>query len=225
VSDELGDSATPADGFDDVVGEVIGIIAALDAALTALNPTLGDTFAEADTIDAQPVSDTVDGFLPAVAPSDSAVNDLGTLLSVGAAPAPPAPCDVTVTLPTTTVDFTEHTTRLTLTNNLTVPLTVRKAGFTTTDADVLIVAVQIPQTVLPQGILTILVSLLSIRVGVFNGTLTLTTDAPTPSFTVCITAQVLTAGTPLPTGGGGGGGGVPVCIPLQRATDRGLLCE
>jgi hypothetical protein len=90
VSDELRDSATPADGFDDVVGELIAIVDALDAGLLALNPTLGDTFAEADTIDAQPVSDTVDGFGPALDPTSSAVDDLGTLLSSVAAPAPPA---------------------------------------------------------------------------------------------------------------------------------------
>src|SRR6266852_1068172 len=114
VMDELGDTSTPADGFDDVVGEVIAIVDALDAALTALNPTLGDTFAEADTIDAQPVSDTVDGFLPGLTPSDSAVNDLGTLLGGGAAPTPPAPCDITLRLPDTAVDFTEHTTTLVL---------------------------------------------------------------------------------------------------------------
>jgi len=140
-----------------------------------------------------------------VAPSDSAVNDLGTLLSVGAAPAPPAPCDVTVTLADTAVDFTQHTSRLTLTNQLSKPITLTKALFTTADPDVLFVAVATPQTTPPGGILPILLSVVSIRAGVFSGKLALTTDASTRDELVCVSARVLAAGTG-GTGAGGGGG-------------------
>ena len=161
----------------------------------------------------------------ALVPVSAAVDDLGVLLSGAAAPAPPVPCDVDVTLPDTTLDFAQHTTRVTLTNLGPTPLTVSAAVFTTTDPDVLFAAVLTPQTISPQGTLPILFSVVSTREGLFSGKLALTTDAPTPEVLLCITARVLPAGTPLPTGGGGGGGGVLVCRPLQRATDRGLLCE
>src|SRR5258708_9707732 len=104
VMDELGDQATPADGFDDVVGEVIGIIAALDAALSALNPTLEDTFAEADTIDAHAVTATVDGFTAALVPVSAAVDELGALLSGAGRPRPPGRCDVARTMPAASLD-------------------------------------------------------------------------------------------------------------------------
>src|SRR5260370_4111254 len=88
VSDELQDAALPTDGFDTVFDELVAIVDALDTALGLLNPTLDETFAEALTIDAQPVSDTVDLFTASLVPSDSAVNDLGALLAGVAAPAP-----------------------------------------------------------------------------------------------------------------------------------------
>src|SRR6266849_2651195 len=76
VSDELGDTATPADGFDDVVGEGIGIIAALDAGLSALHPTLDETFLEAYLSDTQQVNETIDGYTAALVPVSTAVDDL-----------------------------------------------------------------------------------------------------------------------------------------------------
>ncbi len=51
VQDELGDVATPADGFDDVLAEAVGIVDALAGALDSLGGELLDAFAEADLVD------------------------------------------------------------------------------------------------------------------------------------------------------------------------------
>src|SRR6266851_427144 len=88
VTDTLGNVATPTDGFDDVMGEAIAIVDALDTALGALALDLLSAFAEADTIDALPVSGTVIAFTASLAPSSAAVDDLGTLLGTATPPSP-----------------------------------------------------------------------------------------------------------------------------------------
>jgi hypothetical protein len=90
VSDELGNAATPTDGFDDVFAEVVAIVDALDSALGTLEGELLRAFVEADTVDARPVSATADHFAASLAPTDAAVNNLGTLLGAAAAPTPPS---------------------------------------------------------------------------------------------------------------------------------------
>src|SRR5713226_1707614 len=73
VTDTLGNTATPTDGFDEVMGEVIAIVDALDTALGGLALDLLSAFAEADAIDAAPVSDTAAGFTASLDPSSAAV--------------------------------------------------------------------------------------------------------------------------------------------------------
>jgi NAD(P)-dependent dehydrogenase (short-subunit alcohol dehydrogenase family) len=88
VSDELGNAATPTDGFDEVFAEVVAIVDALDSALSTLGDELAAAFGEADTIDAAPVSATADSFTASLGPSDTAVNNLGTLLGAAGPPIP-----------------------------------------------------------------------------------------------------------------------------------------
>ncbi len=80
--------ATPLDGFDTAFLETVGVIDALAGALDGLSGELLTSFAEADLIDPAPVGATVDGFGASLAPSDTSVTNLGTLLSVAAPPAP-----------------------------------------------------------------------------------------------------------------------------------------
>jgi hypothetical protein len=87
VLDTLGNAATPDDGFDQVATDAATIVDALDSALSTLGALLGDAFAEADTIDAAPVGDTVSGFAGSLGVSSAAVDSLGnTLASVTATP-------------------------------------------------------------------------------------------------------------------------------------------
>jgi len=88
VTDTLGNVATPTDGFDDVMGEAIAIVDALDIALGALALDLLSAFAEADTIDEQPVDTNILGFVASLTPSDAAVDDLGKLLGTATPPRP-----------------------------------------------------------------------------------------------------------------------------------------
>src|SRR5258707_304701 len=59
VQDELGDVATPADGFDEVLAGAVGIVDALDAALGDLGGGLLDAFAEADLVDPAAAGDNL----------------------------------------------------------------------------------------------------------------------------------------------------------------------
>src|SRR6266446_6527215 len=101
VTDTLGNVATPTDGFDDVMGEAIAIVDALDTALGLLAADLLDTFAEADTIDAAPVSDNAAGFTASLAVSSALNDQLGTLLGSATGPVPPVACDLNSRLPDT----------------------------------------------------------------------------------------------------------------------------
>src|SRR5260370_10113213 len=88
AQDELGNVVTPTDGSADIVAEAIAIVDGVDSALDVLGGGLLDAFAEADLIDAKPVSDTVAGFTASLVPTSSAVDALGTLLGSAAAPTP-----------------------------------------------------------------------------------------------------------------------------------------
>jgi hypothetical protein len=90
ASDELGNAATPADGFDSVLTEVIGIVDTLAGVLDALGAELLFAFAEADLIDPAPVDVTVAGFAASLDVTSTAVDDFGTLLAGGTTPTPPA---------------------------------------------------------------------------------------------------------------------------------------
>jgi hypothetical protein len=91
VKDELGNVVTSADGFDQAVADAVAVIDALDGILTVMGNDLVDAFLEADLIDPQPVSDTVDGYTASLTPTSSAVDDLGTLVGTAAAPTPTPP--------------------------------------------------------------------------------------------------------------------------------------
>src|SRR5216683_2727821 len=92
VQDELGDVATPADGFDDVLAEAVGIVDALAGALDSLGGELLDAFAEADLVDPAAAGDNLVAGEAAVGAAGAALDGLGTLItSSSGAPSAPAP--------------------------------------------------------------------------------------------------------------------------------------
>src|SRR5712692_726655 len=92
VMDELGDVATPADGFDEVLAGAVGIVDALDAALGDLGGELLDAFAEADLVDPAAAGDNLVAGQAAVVAAGAAVDGLGTIITSLSPPTPkPAP--------------------------------------------------------------------------------------------------------------------------------------
>jgi len=92
VQDELGDVATPGDGFDEVLTEALGIVDALAGALDSLGGELLDAFAEADLVDPAAAGDNLVAGQAAVDAAGTAVAGLGTLItSSSVAPGAPAP--------------------------------------------------------------------------------------------------------------------------------------
>jgi hypothetical protein len=90
VQDELGYFATPADGFDDVLAEAVGIVDALAGALESLGGELLDSFAEADLVDPAAAGDNLVTGSAAVGVAGTAVDSLGTLITLSSTP-PTAP--------------------------------------------------------------------------------------------------------------------------------------
>lgn len=91
VADELGNAATPADGFDTVFSDLLAVMDTLDAVATALGADLVNAFTEADLIDPGPVAATAAGFTSSLVAPTAAVSALGTQLA-GVKPAqPPKP--------------------------------------------------------------------------------------------------------------------------------------
>lgn len=229
VTDELGDTATPADGFDDIVSEVIAIVDALEAGLLALNPTLEDTFAEADTIDAQPVSDTVDSFLPAVAVSSTVVDDLGVLLAGAATPTPPtptppaptpasgggigpvAPCDESITFSAAVAGAAPVDYGLSFVNQTNVPVHVSSITLQQGSPAVFSIKASVPADIPALGALNFSVTVAAPQAGTFNALLTIISTQGTGRAVACISVTVSPAGTPVsPPSATLGGGGPPV---------------
>jgi hypothetical protein len=90
---QVGDAASPLDGFDDLITEVTGLIDSLDSGLAALGGAEGgdldDTFAEILTLDPEPVAQTLADVTAAMPAIDAAANELGDILAPFAPPTPP----------------------------------------------------------------------------------------------------------------------------------------
>ena len=208
VSDELGNAATPTDGFDEVFAEVVAIVDALDSALGTLGDELLAAFGEADTIDAAPVSATADSFTASLGPSDTAVNNLGALLGAAVPATPPAACDLAVQLPDTAQAGTPAVYSLGVHNGTSAPIVVTKAVFRTSDADILSAIVPTPQTVAAGAELQTSITVTTARLGNFSGTLELTVSGASRDTIICYYARVVQPGATGTGGGGGGGSGV-----------------
>jgi len=62
VLDNSPTDASSLDGFDEIFTETVALVDSLEIGLISLNPTLDETFAEADTLDAGPLADDITGF-------------------------------------------------------------------------------------------------------------------------------------------------------------------
>lgn len=211
VNQTLGFAATPLDGIDQLIGELIDITEGLDAALQSMDADLTDTFLEAFTIDPTPVAGTLVGYGGALPASDAAVNDLGTLLSGAALGTPPAPCDLNVALPDTVLGGAPASYTLGIHNGTAAAITINAVTFRTPSPDILAVSVPAPQTVLPPGEIAGSITVTPARSGDFTATLELTVAGATRNTVICYRARVAqsTAGVGAGGGGGGGAGGGP----------------
>lgn len=112
VTSEVGDAASPLDGFDDVFAELSALVDALDSGLALLagadGGTLDDTFADILPLDDAPVAQTLADVTAALPDIDAAANDLDALVASvttppagggGGAPAPTMHEMTTVTSP------------------------------------------------------------------------------------------------------------------------------
>jgi hypothetical protein len=233
IEDNAPDDATPADGFDDVFNETVAIVDSLDSALANLENDLLVAFAEADLIDAAPVGAIVDGFGASLGPSDSAVGNLGLLLSGAAPPTPPggggggggggsSPCAVQ--------DFgnvqegTQKTITIQITNNGNAAVTIKKMQVAGNNGpNIFDFSPKYTDRKIQPGV-SIPLSIYALaqnaqpQAGGYSSTLTVFTDQPDPQPCLLLKANV-TAGTPAPGGGGGGsdgnGGGCDVGFDPQ----------
>ncbi len=82
--------ASTLDGFDEIFTETVALVDSLELGLISLNPTLDETFAEADTLDPGPLADDITGFTASLAVPGTNVDNLGTLLGSLAPPTPAA---------------------------------------------------------------------------------------------------------------------------------------
>ncbi|SRR6266852_5744368 len=241
VTDTLGNVATPTDGFDDVMGEAIAIVDALDTALGGLALDLLSSFAEADAIDAAPVSDTAAGFTASLAPSSAAVDALGVLLGSATGPVPPVPCDLNTRLPDTVQAFTiaaiaaplagippsplvpvSVSYSLGVFNASAQALNITKVVFTTPAGDILSASVPVPQTVQPGGEIQGRITVTTARLGDFTATLAVTIDIARKATVICYAARVVAAATG--TGGSGGGGSFGGCQIVAGSQDIKVVC-
>lgn len=92
VGQELGDSGTPADGFDGALSDLTAIVDALESGLVLLGGAdggdLDDTFAEILTLDPGPPGDNLAAALAAVPVGDALQSALGSVLTGAAPPTP-----------------------------------------------------------------------------------------------------------------------------------------
>jgi hypothetical protein len=217
VNQELGDSASAADGFDQVLQDLSDIIDSLEGGLVLLGGAdggdLDDTFIEALEIDPGLPGANLAAGAALVPAGDAIITDLGNLLTSVTLPPPPtaqpAQC--------TPVDFgtiplgSTKTLIVTFQNSSGTTLTVRHlvvAGNNT--ANIFIVTPNYQNQVLAPGA-TIALHINGDPDGSsqgqkFSSTLTLQTDHPDPQPCLLLLA-VAGAGTPSQPGGGGGGGG------------------
>jgi hypothetical protein len=217
ILDNAGDVATPADGFDQVFLETVGIVDALDSALATLEGDLLAAFAEADAIDAAPVGDTAAGFDASLGVSSTAVDDLGTLLSGVTPPTPPAPGGGGGAAGNT-LDFVSVgplgkvcTYPLTYQNNTGKTDTITKWTLDNDSAGVFTVIWATPQTLADQGTSDLVVTATATQLGVHQATFTIFTSNEPAPFVVVFTISVVNSGVPcagqVGRGGGGAGGG------------------
>ena len=93
--DLVGIAGTDADGFDDDVAIANSLLDSLDGALGLLGGqdggTLDDAFAEMDALDPQPAGDDVNNLVTALPDFHGNIDNLGTLITGAALPAPPTP--------------------------------------------------------------------------------------------------------------------------------------
>lgn len=206
IIDNAPTDASPADGFDVAFTETVGIVDALDSALGDMEGSLLLAFGEADTIDAQPVSATVDGFTGSLAPSSSSVDALGTLLVSSSPPSPtvgggvgPTQCG---TLDFGTVaaqgpigtNFFNHT--VYLQNTGSVPLTIKSSSWSPDLGFAFALVPPVDGAVIQPGQqFAITVRVGSDTLGTLTSTLTLHTDAPDPQPCMTVTANFV-PGTP-----------------------------
>lgn len=94
VNSEVGDAASPLDGFDDVFAELSALVDALDSGLALLagadGGTLDDTFADILPLDDAPVAQTLADVTAALPDIDAAANDLDELIGTTPETTPPA---------------------------------------------------------------------------------------------------------------------------------------
>ena len=216
VMDELGDVATPADGFDDVLAEAVGIVDALAGALDSLGGELLDAFAEADLVDPAAAGDNLVAGSAAVGAAGAAVDTLGTLLTTSTsptAPGAPPPPGAPTTPQCATLDFGSGPTSSpvgTATRALTIELqntgaTPLKVLRTSMSPDLGFSFQVFPSivgaVVQPGASLAVRVTFQSGSAGTFNTTLTIHTDRPDPQPCLVLRASAFL---------GGGGGLLPV---------------
>src|SRR5713101_7798223 len=183
VMDELGDVATPADGFDDVLAEAVGIVDALAGALDSLGGELLDTFAEADLVARE----------AAVGAAGAAVNSLGVLITSSSGPTiPPPPGAPSPAVQCGTLDFGSgaavgptgtqvRAATMELKNIGATPFTVRSTTFSPDLGFTFEVFPSlVGQVVQPGASLAVRVTFQSGSLGTFQTTLTIHTDRPDP---------------------------------------------
>lgn len=235
VQDELGNVVTPTDGFDDVVAEAIAIVDGVDSALDALGGGLLDAFAEADLIDAKPVSDTVAGFTASLGPTSSAVDDLGTLLATVAPPTPTgggggggpqptggdigptSPCDECIELSAAAAGAPAATYQLSYQNQTNGPMTVSSVTLQQGTPAVFSVKASLPAVIPVNGSLPIGITVAASQSNTFHALVTIKSTQGTGTTVACVKVPVLPAGSTVPApsaqfcgGGTGGGGGTKI---------------
>ncbi len=193
VMDELGDVATPADGFDDVLAEAVGIVDALAGALDSLGGELLDTFAEADLVDPAAAGDNLVAGEAAVGAAGAAVDSLGGLIASSSGPtAAPPPGAPSPAVQCGTLDFGSgaavgptgtqvRAATMELKNIGATPFTVRSTTFSPDLGFTFEVFPSlVGQVVQPGASLAVRVTFQSGSLGTFQTTLTIHTDRPDP---------------------------------------------
>src|SRR5713101_1477157 len=211
VQDELGDVATPADGFDDVLAEAVGIVDALAGALDSLGGELLDTFAEADLV----------ARAAAVGAAGAAVNSLGVLITSSSGPTiPPPPGAPSPAVQCGTLDFGSgaavgptgtqvRAATMELKNIGATPFTVRSTTFSPDLGFTFEVFPSlVGQVVQPGASLAVRVTFQSGSLGTFQATLTIHTDRPDPQPCLLLRATAV-QGSAFPGGTTGLLGGRP----------------
>jgi hypothetical protein len=224
VQDDLGNVVTAADGFDALVAEVLGIVDAIDSGLDALGGGLLDAFAEADLIDAAPVGDTVAGFTASLAPTSSAVDDLGTLLTTATTPAPtsgggggspaptpaPSPAAIIIFAQNNALPYSESGQFVNIEGTA---ITIASKTLSDPTPGTFSVTDEIPATLAPGAGAKFTVT--QHKKAAFGYAATFTIVYNGPHSPAVLEAEIGSGNSPLPPVGGGGGGGGSGDRPIQ----------